>query len=67
MMQGPTELITFLTRNQFLSAVQGESLLKEKQRFVSSIQLCAELVQRNWITAYQQAQLLSGTKPSSCS
>ena len=60
MMQGPTELITFLTRNQFLSSVQGESLLKEKQRFVSSIQLCAELVQRNWITAYQQAQLLSG-------
>lgn len=60
MMLGPTELITFLTRNQFLSAVQGETLLKEKQRFVSSVQLCAELVQRNWITAYQQAQILSG-------
>ncbi|WP_193789063.1 serine/threonine protein kinase, partial [Zavarzinella formosa] len=59
-MQGPSELITFLTRNQFLTSAQGDILLKEKQRFVSSIQLCAELVQRNWITAYQQAQLLSG-------
>ncbi|HKA07993.1 MAG TPA: serine/threonine-protein kinase [Gemmataceae bacterium] len=59
-MLSPTELITFLSRNQFLSSAQGESLTRERQRFVSSVQLCGELVQRGWLTPYQQAQLLSG-------
>lgn len=59
-MLSPNELITFLTRYQFLTASQGESLNKDRTRFVSSVQLCGELVQRNWITPYQQAQLLSG-------
>jgi eukaryotic-like serine/threonine-protein kinase len=59
-MLSPTELITFLSRNQFLNSAQGESLNRERQRFVSSVQLCGELVQRGWLTPYQQAQLLSG-------
>ena len=59
-MLSPTELITFLSRNQFLSSAQGESLTRERQRFVSSVQLCGELVQRGWLTPFQQAQLLSG-------
>lgn len=59
-MLSPTELITFLTRNQFLNATQGESLNRDRQRFVSAVQLCGELVQRGWVTPYQQAQLLSG-------
>src|SRR5262245_20310887 len=59
-MLSPTELITFLSRNQFLNSTQGESLSRERQRFVSSVQLCGELVQRGWITPYQQAQLMSG-------
>jgi serine/threonine-protein kinase len=59
-MLSPTELITFLTRNQFLTPVQGEALAKERSRFVSSVQLCGELVQKGWLTPYQQAQLLSG-------
>ena len=59
-MLSPTELITFLSRNQFLNSTQGESLSRERQRFVSGVQLCGELVQRGWITPYQQAQLLSG-------
>jgi eukaryotic-like serine/threonine-protein kinase len=59
-MLSPTELITFLSRNQFLNSTQGESLSRERQRFVSTVQLCGELVQRGWVTPYQQAQLLSG-------
>lgn len=59
-MQGPGEIITFLMRNQFLSPQQGEALMKEKSRYLSAIQLCTEMVQRNLITPYQQAQLLSG-------
>jgi len=59
-MLSPNELITFLTRYQFLSSSHGESLNKDRTRFVSSVQLCGELVQRNWLTPYQQAQLLSG-------
>ena len=54
------ELIAFLTRNQFLSPSQGEALARERQRFASAIQLCGELVQRGWVTPYQQSQLLSG-------
>ena len=59
-MLSPNELITFLTRHQFLSSSQGEALNKERSRFVSSVQLCGELVQRGWLTPYQQAQILSG-------
>jgi eukaryotic-like serine/threonine-protein kinase len=59
-MLNPNELITFLTRYQFLSSSQGETLNRDRARFVSSVQLCGELVQRAWITPYQQAQLLSG-------
>src|SRR5215207_10499758 len=59
-MLSPTELITFLTRYQFLSQPQGEALVKDRNRFVSSVQLCGELVQKGWLTPYQQAQLLSG-------
>ncbi len=59
-MLNPNELITFLSRHQFLSSSQGEALNRERSRFVSSVQLCGELVQRNWLTPYQQAQLLSG-------
>ena len=59
-MLAPNELITFLSRHQFLSPSQGEALNKERSRFVSSVQLCGDLVQRGWITPYQQAQLLSG-------
>ena len=59
-MLNPNELITFLSRHQFLSASQGEALNRERSRFVSSVQLCGELVQRNWLSPYQQAQLLSG-------
>ena len=59
-MSSPTELITFLSRNQFLNTTQGEALSRERQRFVSGVQLCGELVQRGWLTPYQQAQLLSG-------
>src|SRR5436190_23005888 len=59
-MLSPTELITFLSRYQFLSPVQGEALVKDRNRFVSSVQLCGELVQKGWLTPYQQAQLLSG-------
>lgn len=59
-MQAPNELLTFLARNQFLTPTQVETLNRDKNRFVSSVQLCGELVQRNWITPYQQAQLLSG-------
>jgi serine/threonine-protein kinase len=59
-MLSPIELITFLTRNQFLSPAQGEALSRERNRFVSSVQLCGELVQKGWLTPYQQAQLLSG-------
>jgi eukaryotic-like serine/threonine-protein kinase len=59
-MLSPTELITFLTRYQFLSPAQGEALNKDRNRFVSSVQLCGELVQKGWLTPYQQAQLLSG-------
>ena len=56
----PNDLITFLTRNQFVTGTQGETLLRDKLRFVSSVQLCGELVQRGWLTPYQQAQILSG-------
>ncbi|HKB02163.1 MAG TPA: serine/threonine-protein kinase [Gemmataceae bacterium] len=59
-MLSPAELITFLTRYQFLSPSQGEALNKDKQRYVSAVQLCGDLVQKGWITPYQQAQLLSG-------
>jgi serine/threonine-protein kinase len=59
-MLSPIELITFLTRYQFLSQAQGEALNKDRSRFVSSVQLCGELVQKGWLTPYQQAQLLSG-------
>jgi eukaryotic-like serine/threonine-protein kinase len=59
-MQSTHELIAFLSRNLFLSAAQSESLGRERQRFATPVQLCAELVQRGWLTAYQQAQLLSG-------
>jgi eukaryotic-like serine/threonine-protein kinase len=59
-MLSPTELITFLTRYQFLGQSQGEALNKDRSRFVSSVQLCGELVQKGWMTPYQQAQLLSG-------
>jgi serine/threonine-protein kinase len=59
-MLSPIELITFLTRNEFLSPAQGEVLSRERNRFVSSVQLCGELVQKGWLTPYQQAQLLSG-------
>src|SRR5262245_18680391 len=59
-MQSPHELITFLTRNQFRSPSQAESLGQDRHRYLSAVQLCTELVQRGWLTAYQQAQLLSG-------
>src|SRR5262245_50976837 len=59
-MLSPTDLITFLTRNQILSQAQGEALTRERTRFVSSVQLCGELVHKGWLTPYQQAQLLSG-------
>lgn len=59
-MLNQNELITFLTRHQFLSPSQGEGLNRDRSRFVSSVQLCGELVQRGWLTPYQQAQLLSG-------
>ena len=59
-MQSPNELITFLQRHQFLSPNQGESLSRDRTKYVSSVQLCGELVQRAWLTPYQQAQLLSG-------
>ena len=59
-MLSPIELITFLTRYQFLSPTQGEALSRDRNRFVSSVQLCGELVQKGWLTPYQQAQLLSG-------
>ncbi|HJZ89493.1 MAG TPA: protein kinase [Gemmataceae bacterium] len=59
-MQSPHELITFLTRNQFLSPSQAESLGQDRHRYLSAVQLCTDLVQRGWLTAYQQAQLLSG-------
>jgi serine/threonine-protein kinase len=59
-MLSPNELITFLTRHQFLSPGQGEALNRDRSRFVSSVQLCGELVQKGWLTPYQQAQLLSG-------
>src|SRR5258708_37597654 len=59
-MLSPTELITFLTRNQFLAPAQGDALTKDRSRFVSSVQLCGELVLKGWLTPYQQAQLLSG-------
>ncbi len=60
MMQSPNELIAFLTRNQFLSPSQGETLNRDRQRFASAVQMCGDLVQRGWLTPYQQAQLLSG-------
>src|SRR5262245_21792347 len=59
-MQSPGELITFLTRYQFLTPSQGEALNRDRSRYVSSVQLCGELVQKGWLTPYQQAQLLSG-------
>jgi serine/threonine-protein kinase len=59
-MLSPTELITFLTRNQFLSPSQGEALNRDRAKLVSSVQLCGDLVQRGLMTPYQQAQLLSG-------
>ena len=59
-MLSPNELITFLSRYQFLSSSQAEGLNRDRTRFVSSVQLCGELVQRGWVTPYQQAQLLSG-------
>src|SRR5437764_8106172 len=59
-MQSTNELIAFLTRHQFLSPSQGEALNRDRARFVSSVQLCGDLVQRGWLTPYQQAQLLSG-------
>ncbi|HKB02617.1 MAG TPA: serine/threonine-protein kinase [Gemmataceae bacterium] len=59
-MQSTHELIAFLSRNLFLTPAQSESLGRERQQFATPVQLCAELVQRGWLTAYQQAQLLSG-------
>ncbi len=59
-MLSPDELIAFLTQYQFLSSSQGETLNQDRFRFVSSVQVCGELVQRNWLTPYQQSQLLSG-------
>jgi serine/threonine protein kinase len=58
-MLSPTELISFLVKGHFLSTVQGDSLYREQDQFVSTVQLCGELVQRQWLTPYQQAQLLS--------
>ena len=59
-MLSPTELLTFLARNQFLNPTQSEVLGKDRQRYLSSLQLCGDLVQRGWLTPYQQAQILSG-------
>jgi serine/threonine protein kinase/WD40 repeat protein len=59
-MLSPAELITFLTRNQFLAPAQGEALTRDRQRFASAVQLCGDLVNKGWLTPYQQAQLLSG-------
>ena len=60
-MLAPADLIAFLARYQFLSPAQVEGINRDRHRFSSAAQLCAELVQRGWITPYQQAQLLGGT------
>ncbi|HVK12778.1 MAG TPA: serine/threonine-protein kinase [Gemmataceae bacterium] len=60
-MLAPADLITFLARHQFLSSAQVEAVGRDRHRFASASQLCGDLVQRGWITPYQQAQLLGGT------
>jgi eukaryotic-like serine/threonine-protein kinase len=54
------ELVDFLTRYQILSPSHLETLGRESQNYATASALCDELVQRGWLTNYQQTHLLSG-------
>ena len=55
----PNELVDFLTRHQILGHSQLEALARDANRFVSCAQMTDELVQRGWMTKFQQTQVLS--------
>jgi serine/threonine protein kinase len=54
------ELVDFLTRYQLLSPFHLEALAREIGKYVSAAAVTDELVQRGWLTKYQQSHLLSG-------
>ena len=56
----PQEVVEFLARNQLLRKSQLETIAGEVGTFHSAEQLTEELVQRGWLTTYQQTHLLSG-------
>jgi serine/threonine protein kinase/WD40 repeat protein len=56
----PNDLIDFLSKQQLLAAAHLDSLLRERDQFSNIEELSDQLLQRGWITAYQQAQLLAG-------
>lgn len=61
-MSNPTtdELVDFLTRHQLLSPSHLETLVRESGKYASASALADELVQRGWLTKYQQSHLASG-------
>src|SRR5580658_1391428 len=56
----PNELVEFLTRHQILGHSQLDALARQADQFVSSTQMTDDLVQRGWMTKYQQSQVLTG-------
>jgi serine/threonine protein kinase len=57
----PTELLTFLQEHGFLTLSQVQGLGGgSATKFADSRALARELVDRNWLTAYQANQLLQG-------
>jgi serine/threonine protein kinase len=59
-MYTPDDLVSFLSRHSLLSANQLEGLERDRARFSSAEQLCAELVARGWLTTFQEKWILEG-------
>ena len=56
----PSELVGFLGRHQLITPGQQDALAKEVARYPSAVHLCADLVQRGWMTTFQQQQIAAG-------
>ena len=54
------ELVEFLTRYQMLSPSHLETLARESGKYTSASEITEDLVQRGWLTKYQQSHILSG-------
>ncbi len=56
----PNDLVEFLSKQHLLTPAQVDSLLRERVQFSTVEELTDQLVQRGWITSYQQTHLNGG-------